>query len=252
MRIQPAPATVSRVRRLRLTRDLIVVGTGFALLVFGLIAAHGQTPVYFLACVMIVLWSIAAYLHRKGGIQQPWTPGTRAALSVIGLLLAAFGLVYALSAFGRLGQQASGPATGCEFVPAHTASGVTHVYSTSAHYACSVRIRWPDGTSPTYPVSLATGDGTLTTVSRPPAIMRGFIATGIGLPWATGVAYLVAALLLAAQAVVSLGGLATERRRRCTPRSRPRQPLSPATPGRSAGPTGRPTSRTGPPTDRSV
>lgn len=224
----------------RLTRDLIVVGAGFALLVFGLVAAHGQTPVFFLAGLMIVLWSIAFYLHRKGGTRQPWTPGTRTTLSIIGLLLAAFGLGYALSAFGWIGEQASGPATGCRFVPAHTAAGLTHVYSTSARYACAVRIRWPDGTSPTYQVSLATGDGTVT-ISRPPAIMRGFIATGVGLPWATGVAYLVAALLLAAQAVVSLVVLATERR-----------PLSPATPGRSAGRTGPTTSPTSPPTDRSA
>jgi hypothetical protein len=194
----PAPAA-ARMRRFRVGRDLLVVGCGLCLLVFG-IATSASTAVYVLAAIMIVVFGAAAQSHRRQSAPLLWSRRNRILGCLVGFVLGAYALVYASAAFGSIGEQVSIPATACQ--PAG-----------AGHFVCTASMTLSDGSTEHYPVDLTTGDGTPVTLYRPPAALLSVMDPQTTRPWQTGVAYLVVGLLLIGQAVTSLTVLLTARSR---------------------------------------
>lgn len=206
------PAMLRRVRRFRVTRDLVVVALGVFVFIVGLVAG-GSSTTWGLAIAMIVIFAIAAYAHsHMRSYRQAFTRRGRLILSLIGLVLGLYLGAAGIAGFGGFGQQGTGIARNCVFVPA-THQSTSHGVGSSrpAHNVCDATVTWPDGTSSQLAVDLPTNlnNGTRVLLHRPAAAFDWLAGPGVQTPWADALALVLTCLLLVGQAVASMIVLAT-------------------------------------------
>jgi hypothetical protein len=207
---QVDPAVLRRVRRFRVTRDLVVVAVGIALLVIGIVAG-GSGTVWGVSIAMIVGFSAAAWFHaRLRSSDRALSRRTHAIVAAIGLALGGYVVATGISAYGGIGQNATGVADYCVYVPQQRHRTGNTDQSTPAHNSCSVNATWPDGSTSLVNVDLPTDrtDGTTVAVHRPPAALAWLIPSGTQAPATEALALVAAGGLVVLQALAGLTLLA--------------------------------------------